>query len=228
MMMQITTLIGIIADLSQFRLHCSVLWDAPVYKVYKIWVHCKISCHSLLKKLKVLSTEAYIELSHAICKYTDCSQPVRQSIDGRTFFLHQRHCYFCRCMTHEIAAATRPQDRAFQILHQLSKGFTFSPNLSNSVQDIHWQCPDQTLPLVAIQVKLLCSGYEHASLFNRPHLLLQIASSFFIKVHRYCNELAGCAFGSAMCKRRVCKVSCSRSALQLRCDSAFVCSTKPD
>lgn len=67
-MMQNTTLINMLADLSQFRLGCSALWDASVYKVYKVWVYCEISCHRLLKKLKVLGTEAYVWLSHAICK----------------------------------------------------------------------------------------------------------------------------------------------------------------
>lgn len=64
-MMQNTTWFNMFADLSQFRLGYSALWDASVYKVYKVWVYCEISCHSLLKTLKVLGTEAY---SHAICK----------------------------------------------------------------------------------------------------------------------------------------------------------------
>lgn len=53
-MMQNTTLINTFADLSQFSLGCSALWDASVNKVYKVWVYSEISCHSLLKKLKVL------------------------------------------------------------------------------------------------------------------------------------------------------------------------------
>lgn len=67
-MMQNTTLINMFEDVSQFRLGYDALWDASVYKVYEVWMYCEISCNTLLKKLKVLGTEAYIWLRHAICK----------------------------------------------------------------------------------------------------------------------------------------------------------------
>ena len=97
--------VNVLADLSQFRLGCSALWEASVYKIYKAWVYFEMSCHSLLKKLKVLGTDAYIWLNLQITQRH--SLPVRHSMDGHTFFLHQRHCYFCLGLIHESASATR-------------------------------------------------------------------------------------------------------------------------
>lgn len=59
MVMQSATLISMFTTLSQLRLRCSILRDTSICKAYKVWVHCKLSCHSLLEKLKVLGTEDY-------------------------------------------------------------------------------------------------------------------------------------------------------------------------
>lgn len=111
-LMQNTTLINMFADLSQFRLGCSALWHAFVYKVHEVWVYCEISCHSLLKKLKFLGTEAYIWLSRAICK------PHKDGIylSGTAWMDTLSSCTkgiaIPVCLMHENAAATRLQDRA--------------------------------------------------------------------------------------------------------------------
>ena len=68
----ITTLIGILAKLSQLRLCWSVFWDVAIDKIQKIWVCREVCCYTLLYKLQIFGGEDYRWLSQTLCKHTGC------------------------------------------------------------------------------------------------------------------------------------------------------------